>query len=81
MAQIMFSRNPTGSIGLGVFLLGISVFLWSTVDPLFGPLATGCIGVGAVVAGLLALRHPKVPHIDPRQMESGAEPTRPIEPR
>ena len=66
MGQIMFSRNPTGSIGLGLFLVVISVFLWSTLDPLFGPLAIGCVVGGAVVAMVLTRRRHPRPHLDTR---------------
>ena len=79
MGQIMFSRHPTGAISLGVFLLGISAFLSSTLDPLFGPLAIACIGAGALLAGILRLRRATVPHIDPRLAKEGGPP-RSIEP-
>jgi len=79
MGQIIFSRNPTGSIALGLFILGISAFLFSVLDPLFGPLALGCIAAGAVVATLLLRRHPKTPHIDRQSV--GEDVPRPIQPR
>jgi hypothetical protein len=66
MGQIIFSRNPTGSISLGLFLVAISVFLWSTLDPLFGPLAIGCIVAGLVLAVVLARRRHAPPHLDSR---------------
>ena len=79
MGQIIFSRNPTGSIALGLFILGISAFLFSVLDPLFGPLALGCIAAGAVVATLLLRRRPKTPHIDWQSV--GEDVPRPIQPR
>lgn len=81
MGQIMFSRNPTGRIGVGLFLVGISAFLWSVFDALFGPLALTCIGAGLLVAGLLTLRRPQTPHIDPRLVDTPDRPYQPIEPR
>jgi membrane-bound ClpP family serine protease len=81
MGQIIFSRNPIGSVGLGLFLLGISVFVYSIFDPLFGPLAIACIATGAVVAAFLLRRRPKTPHVDPRQPDASHDTSRPIEPR
>ena len=79
MGQIIFSRNPTGSVALGLFILGISAFLFSVLDPLFGPLALGCIAAGAVVAALLMFRRPKTPHIDRHSVPEDVP--RPIHPR
>jgi hypothetical protein len=58
MGQIIFSRNPVGSVGLGLFLLGIAVFVYSVFDPTFGYVAGPCIAGGAVVAVLLGRRRP-----------------------
>ena len=79
MGQIIFSRNPTGSVALGLFMLGISAFLFGVLDPLFRPLALGCIGAGAVVAALLTRRRPKTPHIDRQSVPEDVP--RPIQPR
>jgi hypothetical protein len=81
MGQITFVKNPTGKVGLGLFLLGIGAFAYSVVDPLFGPIAIACIGAGLVVAGLLSRRRPTVPHIGPRDADSSGDVPPPIEPR
>jgi hypothetical protein len=82
MGQIMFSRNPTGTIRLGLVIVVISAFLLSTLDPLFGPLAVACIAAGAAGAVLLARRRKKVvPHIDPRDPGNSEGPPPPIVPR
>jgi membrane-bound ClpP family serine protease len=81
MGQIMFSRNPTGTIGLGLFVVAISAFLLSTLDPLFGPVAVGCIVAGAVGAVILGRRRSSVPHISPQDANTSDEMSRPIKPR
>jgi membrane-bound ClpP family serine protease len=81
MGQIIFSRNPIGSVGVGLFLLGIAVFVYSAFDPTFRYVAVPCIAGGAVVAMLLGRRHPTVPHINPREAETLDEDSRPIEPK
>jgi len=81
MAQITFIRTPTGKVGIGLFLVGIAAFLLSVFDPLFGPLAAGCIAVGVLCAALLMRRRRQVPHIDPRDPSNADEAPRPIEPR
>jgi len=82
MGQIIFSRNPTGTIGIGLVVAVISAFLVSTLDPLFGPLAVACIAAGAVGAVLLVRRCKKVVlHIDPRDPSNSDETPRPIVPR
>jgi hypothetical protein len=81
MGQIMFSRNPTGRIGLGLFLLALSAFVYSIFDPLFGPLAMGCIVAGVGVGVLLSRRRTTTLHIDPGTIETARETPRPIEPR
>jgi hypothetical protein len=80
MGQIMFSRSPTGKIGLGLFVVAISAFLTSVRDPELGPFAVALIVAGVAVAILLRRRCPQVPHIDPRQADDSAD-RRPIEPR
>ena len=81
MGQIIFSRNPMGSVGVGLFLLGIAVFVYSAFDPTFRYVAVPCIAGGTLVAVLLRRRHPTVPHINPRQADTPDESSRPIEPR
>ena len=63
MGQIIVNKNAVGTVGGGLFALGIGVFVFSTIDPVFGPIATGCIVAGWVVAGLLLRRRPDHPHI------------------
>ncbi len=81
MAQITFSRSPTGKVWSGLVVVVISAFLSSILDPLFGPLAVACIAAGAVGAVFLARRRTKVPHIDPRSVATSDERPRDIEPR
>jgi membrane-bound ClpP family serine protease len=81
MGQITFSRNPTGTVGIGLFIVGIAAFVLSALHPLFGPLAGGCIGAGVVCAVVLARRRTRVPHIDPRDPSNTEERPSPIEPR
>ena len=81
MGQIIFSRNPVGSVGLGLFLVGIGAFVYSAFDPAFGPVAIPCIAGGALVAVLLTRRRSRVPHIDPRQVDIAEDVSAPIEPR
>ena len=82
MGQIIFSRHPTGTIGIGLVVAVISAFLLSTLDPLFGPLAVACIAAGSVGAGLLARRHKNVVlHVDPRDPSNSDETPPPIVPR
>jgi membrane-bound ClpP family serine protease len=76
----MFGRNPTVPVGLGLFLLGIGVFVYSAFDPTFGLVAVPCIAGGVLVAVLLARRRSTVPHIGPREAADDETP-RPIEPR
>ena len=80
MGQIMFSRNPIGSFGLGLFLLGIGIFVYSAFDPSFGPIAIPCIAGGAVVSLLLWRRPFNVPHIDARHADAKKPAYKPIEP-
>jgi len=81
MGQIIFSRNPTGKVSLGLFLLAISAFLYSIFDPLFGPLAIVCIAAGGVVAAILWRRRPQTLHIDSRTVDTSESPPNPIQPR
>ena len=81
MGQIVFSRSPTGTIGVGLFILGVGAFVFSVVDPFFGPLAVACIAAGAVGAVFLARRRRVVPHIDPRDPSNSDQAPPPIEPR
>jgi membrane-bound ClpP family serine protease len=81
MGQIIFSRHPIGTVGVGLFVVGIGAFVFSIIDPLFGPLALACIVAGGVCAVALARRRPKVQHIDPRDASNAEKPPRPIEPR
>jgi hypothetical protein len=60
-----FSRNPTGSVELGLFLIALSPFALSIFLPHFGVAVAG--GVAAAV--FLAGRRPQVPHIDPRSLD------------
>lgn len=80
MGQIIVNKNAVGTVGLGLFLVGIGAFVYSALDPAFGPIAIACISGGAVVAGILLRRRPAAPHIDPRQAGLD-EPPSPIEPR
>jgi hypothetical protein len=79
MGQIMFNRSPTGKIGLGLFVVAISAFLTSALDPDLGPFAVALIVAGVAAAILLSRRHSQTPHIDPRQADESGE-RRPIEP-
>jgi hypothetical protein len=81
VGQIIVNKNAVGTVGLGLFLVAIGVFVYSALDPAFGPIATGCISGGAVVAGLLLRRHPATLHVDPRQANGPDGPPPPIEPR
>jgi membrane-bound ClpP family serine protease len=80
VGQIIVVKNAVGTVGLGLFLVGIAAFVYSALDPAFGPIAIGSILGGAVVAAFLLRRRPTTPHIDPRQVDV-PEPPRPIEPR
>jgi membrane-bound ClpP family serine protease len=80
MGQIIVNKNAVGTVGLGLFLVGIGAFLYSALDPTFGPIAIACIVGGAVVAGILSRRRSTTPHIDPRDADLDAPPP-PIEPR
>jgi hypothetical protein len=77
VGQIHVNRNAVGTVGLGLFLLGIGVFAFSSYDPSFGPIANVCIVAGAVVAGFLLRRRPRHPHIDPRQLDPPDGPATP----
>jgi hypothetical protein len=77
----MLSPNPVGTVGGGLFLLAISVFVSSMFDPFFGPVATGCIAAGGLAAALLVRRRPHPPHIDPRLVDTSDVSPKPIEPR
>jgi hypothetical protein len=81
VGQIIVNKNAVGTVSLGLFLLGIGAFVYSALDPAFGPIAVPCILAGAVVAGLLLRRRPNHPHIDPHQLDASDEPPPPIEPR
>jgi hypothetical protein len=81
MGQIIFTRNPIGSVGAGLFLLGIAAFVYSAFDPTFRYVAVPCIAGGSIVAVLLGRRRSTVPHIEPRQANASEENSRPIEPR
>jgi len=80
MGQIVVNKNAVGTVGLGLFLLGIGAFAYSALDPAFGPIAIGCMAGGGLVAAILARRRSVTPHIDPRQVEVDPPPP-PIEPR
>ena len=80
MSQILFSRNPIGSFGLGFFLIGIGVFAYSAFGPAFGPIAIACLAGGAVVSLLLRRRPLSMPHIDARHAGTGKRAHQPIEP-
>ena len=79
MGQIAFSRGATGPLSAGVFLLGISAFLYSMLDPTFGPLAIGCTLAGGVVAVGVAFRNRRVTHIHMRPFDVDDEPPKPSE--
>lgn len=80
MGQIIVVKDAVGTVSLGLFLLGIGVFVYSVFDPAFGPIAIGSIVGGAIVAALLLRRRTNTPHIDPRQVDA-REPPPPITPR
>jgi hypothetical protein len=81
MAQIMFVKNPSGPVSLGAFLLGVSAFLVSVVDPEFGSIATVCIVGGMIAAPLLAMRHRRMLLLEPRLIQLAAEKAPRIPPR
>jgi hypothetical protein len=81
MGQILFSKNPTGTVSLGLFLVGIAAFVLSAVEPFFRPIAVGTVIGGAGVAVLLWRRRPRRLSIDPRQPSTPHQPPPPIEPR
>ena len=66
---IQFSRDPTGSVGLGLFLVALSSFALSTLAPLFGPSALVSVGGGALLAVVRSRRRPRMLHIDPRHLD------------
>ena len=51
MGQIIVQRNAIGTVSLGLFLGAIGAFVYSALDPAFGPIAIGSMLGGAVVAG------------------------------
>jgi CHASE2 domain-containing sensor protein len=81
VGQIIVNKNAIGTVGLGLFLLGIGAFVYSAFDPAFGPIAIPCIVAGAIVAGFLLRRRPRHPQIDARQLDPSDGPPPPIEPR
>jgi hypothetical protein len=81
VAQIIVDRQAVGTVGLGLFLVATSAFAYSVLDPVFGPIAFGCISGGAAVALLLLRRRHVIPHIDPRQADVSDRPPPPIEPQ
>ena len=81
MGQIFVDRNTVGTVGLGLFLVAMGAFAYSVLDPVFGPIAFGCISGGAAVATLLFRRRQVIPHIDPRQADDSDRPPPPVEPR
>jgi len=81
VAQIIVDRHARGAVGLGLFLVATGAFAYRVLDPVFGPIAFGCISGGAAVALLLFRRCHVIPHIDPRQADASDRPPPPIEPR
>jgi hypothetical protein len=61
----LYDRNPTGSIGLGLFLIALSPFAF------FMPLPHAIVSLvgGSLTAVFLARRRHPVPHIDPRFLD------------
>ena len=69
---MLYSRNPTGTVGLGLFVLALSPFALSIFLPhfdMFLPHFGGSVAAGALLAVVLARRRPQVPHIDPRSLD------------
>ncbi len=81
MGQISFGRHPVGSVGLALFLLGISAFAYSILDPVFGPVAIGCLAAGGVVAILLAWHRRQTTRMDASDADTSDKTTQPIEPQ
>lgn len=66
MGQALFSGKPTGTVGLGLFIIALSAFALSIpATPHFG---LGVAG-GVLAARFLARRRLPMPHIDPRQLD------------
>lgn len=81
MGQIIVQRNAIGTVSLGLFLRAIGAFVYSALDPAFGPIAIGSMLGGAVVAGLLLRRRRITPHVDPRQLDADDQQPPPLGPR
>jgi hypothetical protein len=63
---ILFSREPTGSVGLGLFLIALIPFALSIFLTHFGlSLAAGTL----TAVFLIWRRRPEIPHIDPRLVD------------
>ena len=63
---ILDSRDPSGSVGLGLFLIALSPFALSIFLPHFGlSLAAGTL----TALFLICRRRSPIPHIDPRLVD------------
>jgi len=70
MGQILSSRNPMGTVGIGLFLVALSAFVYGLFDPLFGPIAMVCLAAGTGLGVILGWRRPRALHVDPRLLDA-----------